>query len=143
MTKTKTPKLPAKPSELIRLALKDLEAVERDKKTYVVDMGRYHEPNSSDSGKCAVCFAGAVMSQAGNDPHEDLDPVDFSNSVQAKLVALDYFRVGSIYQALREMQIDHPRFLVIDADIAAYSEDPWQFKRDMAKIADALQRFGL
>lgn len=54
---TEEPKLPRKPSALIRLALRDLRAVEADPR-YRVDMGKCHEPYN---GVCYVGLAGAVM----------------------------------------------------------------------------------
>ena len=56
-------KLPNKPSELIRLAIKDLSAVEKLKE-YKVDMHTWHEaPNDYNYYKCQVCFGGAVMAR--------------------------------------------------------------------------------
>lgn len=96
----KHPDPPSKPSELIRLALRDLRAVERSKK-YTVDMGSWHEPNE-DTGVCHVCLAGAVMARslkAGRD--YDLTPSEmWTHGVSPvwhdRLVALDDLRSGDL-----------------------------------------------
>ena len=49
--------LPNKKSELLTLALRDLEVVEKDNK-YTVDMGDYYHQTMNS---CYVCLAGAVM----------------------------------------------------------------------------------
>ena len=50
-------------SDLMEVAIKDLRLVERQKKTYRIWMGDWHEPKSD--GKCAVCLAGSVMAAFG------------------------------------------------------------------------------
>jgi hypothetical protein len=54
--------LPNKPSELIRVALKDLEEAERDPH-YEVEMCTWHRP-SSTTGVCTVCLAGSVLAKS-------------------------------------------------------------------------------
>jgi hypothetical protein len=73
----KTPKLAKKPSQALMQALEDLKAVERMKKTYIVDMNMYHEPTTGDDGQCSVCFAGVVIARAGNDSALSLNPEHF------------------------------------------------------------------
>jgi hypothetical protein len=51
--------LPDKPSELIRLAVKDMQLCEADPR-YKLDMRSWHRPVE---GACHVCMAGAVMAQ--------------------------------------------------------------------------------
>lgn len=48
-----------KPSDLILIALKDMEKVEKNPK-YKIDQGKWHDPNKNKT-KCSVCFAGSVM----------------------------------------------------------------------------------
>lgn len=104
------PRLPKKPSELIRLALDDLEKCEKDFDTYVIDMDVFHEPTlveykSKASGPlCAVCLAGAVMAQTFKIPpcvETHLGDFDFfSTADSGRLLALDCFRMGKIREAL-------------------------------------------
>ena len=53
--------LPDKPSELIRLALSDLEKCEGDSR-YEVDMNEWHVPTQKGH-VCYVCLAGSVMAK--------------------------------------------------------------------------------
>lgn len=62
-------KLPEKQSELLRLAVKDAQKIQKNKK-YILNMGEWHTPINSDYynyftnqniGKCAVCLAGSVI----------------------------------------------------------------------------------
>lgn len=105
-------KLPKKPSQLIRLALKDLETVEKMPGTYTVDMSIWHTPFRFTSGLCHVCLAGAVISQTlGGDPADYLEPSRFvrrglfglSTKTYDRLMALDSFRRGAIQEGLRAL----------------------------------------
>ena len=51
--------LPSKLSDVILIALEDLEKAEKSKE-YEIDMDDWYKPN----GVCKVCFAGAVMAQS-------------------------------------------------------------------------------
>lgn len=141
----RTMKLPDKPSELLLLALADLEAVERDPR-YRVNMATWLE---RVDGVCYVCFAGAVMAQTcgvGDSitPRDgDIEDV-FGKKVGRKLRALDYFRLGWVDEALDMFGID--QFRVGDdyyTSPRGYREDPEGFKQDMASLAGILQAEGL
>lgn len=98
--------LPDKPSELIRLALKDEDKAHHSPK-YRVYMNVWHEVYTYKGQlKCHVCFAGAVMAfTLGADWKADLEPEDFINGNLGKLNALDAFRSGEIYDGCKEMKI--------------------------------------
>jgi hypothetical protein len=59
--------LPDKPSDLLQLALDDLELCEKDR-NYTIDMSEWHTPSQDESEKCAVCIAGAVIAKTGQRP---------------------------------------------------------------------------
>lgn len=59
---TDNSQLPEKPSELIRAAIADLEAVEALPAQYRVNMGKWHIVRSGGQ-PCEVCLAGAVMAR--------------------------------------------------------------------------------
>lgn len=115
-------KLPSKPSELIRVALKDLRKAERSKK-YVIDMGTWHEPHGDwefnpdkgydeyvPNGKCTVCLAGSVIAGTlGVSPKKDAEPLDFGAKTRAALRALNYFREGSIDSAFAALRISEAK----------------------------------
>lgn len=87
------PQLPAVVSELIELALNDLELVEEDER-YVVNMERWHEPELT--GVCAVCLAGAVMASTLNTaPDKASTPHHYCAEDSRRLLALDYVRTAN------------------------------------------------
>jgi hypothetical protein len=140
-------KLPDKPSELIRVAINDLIMVEKSPK-YTVDMGDWHEPvymGSPDSIRCNVCLAGSVIActlQA--DPSEEMYPSSFDNDTEAKLEALNEFRVGSVEWPLRDMGIDTDDFSIPEErNIVDYAADPILFKEQILELADELEAIGL
>jgi hypothetical protein len=136
-------KLPDKPSALIRLAIKDLEAVEKNP-AYRIDMGAWHEPYD---GKCSVCLAGAVIAQTckiKNDryiyPNRDV----FGKSTTNKLMALDDFREGSVYGGLTGCGVAEERALKFkDWNVVSYIDHPKEFKSQMRRMATNLKRAGL
>jgi hypothetical protein len=138
-------KLPNKPSALIRLALKDLSAVEKMKAKYRVDMEVWHEPNSH----CTVCFAGSVMAcSLKADPKENLDYDAFGKENKKKLLALNYFRTGDLHDGLNKMEADYddewiPYSVAVSSYDATDADSKKDFKKDMNKIADRLEAFDL
>ena len=133
--------LPDKPSELLALALFDLEKVERSSE-YEVIMGDWHQPKKS--GVCEVCMAAAVMAKTLKvDRLITRMPSDFETDTEKKLCAIDYLRRGDLTVALYVLGFDHPRFLVGEIDVVDYQDDPQQFKKDMQDLIKALKGEGL
>lgn len=137
-------KLPNKPSELIRVALDDLRKVERSP-LYRVDMGEYHTPN----GKCAVCFAGAVMAKSlGTPPSQMAWPETFGAATAKKLEALNALRTGWVESALDELDLKAwngpmPEGVKSDYRIPAYGKrNRNKFHAAMRKLAKTLERAG-
>ena len=96
-------KLPDKASELIRLAVNDLIAVEANP-TYRIDMGTWHS-GWSYTQPCLVCFAGAVMANTCKvHTSSVVYPDNFDRDTSSKLSALDFFRVGDIQGGLKAMK---------------------------------------
>lgn len=64
--------LPDKLSDLLELALGDLEKVEAMPEVYEVDMSDWHLPQRDEfggrCGRCTVCLAGAVIELPGEEP---------------------------------------------------------------------------
>lgn len=95
-----TVKLPNKLSELLRLAVRDAQAVEQ-RDGYRLDMLVFHEPRRG--GSCAVCMAGAVIANTlEGDPSCDLAPADFDQDTW-RLWAIDSMRQGAFVDALNEL----------------------------------------
>jgi len=145
-----------KPSTIIRRALDDLKAVEKNPK-YCVDMGAWHEPRYDDRAigpepVCAVCLAGAVIANRLHaDPNDDLSPgmigmISRSQDLANKLDALDDFRMGNVHTALDTMGKLTPRALIEvpdDVTVPPYNVNRAGFKRALRRIAAKLQSVGL
>lgn len=132
--------LPDKPSELIDLALHDLELCEKDPR-YEIDMQDWHNPQG-ENGRCAVCFAGATLAKSLDvTPSELKEPPDFDEDTEAKLGALNEFRTGDVQDGLDLMGIYlEPN---LDVEVVYYSTNPDGFKADMRKLANTLEEHGL
>ena len=137
----KKSKLPEKPSDLIEVALKDLCAVEHDKR-YKVNMYTFH---IAGGARCEVCFGGAVMAKSlKTPPGSDKSPLGFPLGVKSKIVALDYFRTGWVGLGLKEMNLEQRGgVMVLDRGIVDYSVNKGKFKKQMAKLASDLRLVGL
>lgn len=133
-----TSTLPDKPSELIRLALGDLELVEQDPR-YKVHMNDWHWANPD--GICSVCLAGCVMSKTlKSNPSERISPSKFSSDTKNKLTALDRFREGFITAGFSVMGIN---LRGKNRNHVNYADDSKLFKEQMNKLADDLAAEGL
>lgn len=130
--------LPDKPSELIEIALQDLERVESQPDRYVVDMYRWHY--TRPDGLCAVCLAGAVMTRL---PGRHASPGGVEDTrLRSQLWALDCFRVGSIRSGLRYLGLSTTE-LREDVYVTPYHEDRDSFYADMRRMVSALRSVGL
>lgn len=143
MAKTKSPKLPDKPSQLIRVALRDLEKCERSKK-YKIDMDMWYSPN----GVCKVCLAGAVLAQTlkfKSSEHLSLYGNDcgLSDDTRNKMSAIDGFRCGGIQYGLSEIGRKCGPRLPNTMAVEDYHFNKAAFKRDMRKMAAMLAKEGL
>jgi len=133
--------LPSKPSELIRLALKDLRLAETNPR-YKVDMAVWHCPDSNDN-TCRVCLAGAVIAGLGANPDEPISPYGFDPQTVQRLCALNRFRQGRVEHALNAMRIPTKPAVPIDRQVTPYDRSPSGFKRDMELLIEELERAGL
>jgi len=133
-------KLPDVPSELILLALNDLELIEKNP-NYIVNMTRWHDYCDVDQ-ICYACFAGAVMAGTlRSNFREVLDPHDFGKNYN-KLAALDAFRLGDIILGLHEMGIHKTNILSDYFRVTPYQESPKAWKIDMMAMVDFLKSKG-
>ena len=99
--------LPDKLSDLIDLALSDMEKVEKDK-LYTVDLEHFHQPRY---GVCHVCFAGCAIAKTLNVPvTSSLYPFQCDEDVNKKLRALDSIASGNVHTAFWHLKIDDAKF---------------------------------
>ncbi len=142
--KAKRPELPRKMSALLRLAVKDAQAVEKSKK-YVLAMGTWHEPYRN---KCHVCLAGSVMAKSlGCSPDKELRPYDLPARTRDALLAVNEMRQGDFAGAARTLRLkdNHRAIAAASALVDFYNgkddlAPSWQHYLD---AADFLERFGL
>lgn len=140
--------LPNKPSELLLLAIKDLEKVEKSKRL-IVDMGHWVSPHAGGyeipKGKCAVCLAGAVLvrSLGVTTSNGGFTPEDFNKNICGKARALDAFRSGFVGGGLFFMGLKRPSWIPAHIQVTRYTDDPKAFKAQMREIAKNLSEVGL
>lgn len=154
-------KLPKLPSELIAVALEDLEAVEK-LKSVTVDMSTWitgsGNKNSGRLGVCKVCLAGAVLHRRGLPEQLNAALVDGDGNVNPsdhcdkdtsnKLLALDCFRQANVRRGLYYMGLEdewdkEPRpFFLEEHDMLRYERDPVRFKRQLALLGKMLAAHG-
>lgn len=163
-------KLPNKPSDLLDVALRDLEACEQDD-NYEIRMSLWHSSNHNLDKKCFVCLAGAVMAKTMGTPVTARgDPYDLVPHAKNKLQFIDAcrpyyywdegFTVRETVEDLGKM-LNHylrtmvgsslePRVLEKIADkihskggAIDYSENPDEFKDYMRWLSDLLREEGM
>ncbi len=128
-----------KPSELIKLALHDLEVVESMPDKYVVDMSTWHAPYIN---KCFVCLAGSVMAISLNTlQHKEVYPTNFPPEQNSLLHALNYFRNGDIINGLFCMEINNIH--IHNMEVTQYEVNKEKFKEDMKNMVYNLEYRGL
>lgn len=139
-------KLPKTLPELIRVAVRDLEAAEQSI-MYHVDMYSWHEPKTGldHITRCHVCLAGAVIAKSlGMAVTKHVYPEDIGGDDAYALRALDDIRSGDVTAAYNQMgHVRVPfnlRLFNHPAHPGAYEEDPEAFKRNLNKLADRLER---
>ena len=137
--------LQLKPSALVRLALRDEEKAHTSRR-YRVVMRAWHKPGKF---KCAVCFAGAVMAfTLDADPMHDLCPEWFDHNTSNCLLALNYFRIGNVYEGLYTMGLSdmgekRGSHRELDREVTPYADDRDAFRAEMEKIAMELEAIDL
>ncbi len=105
--------LPKKLSDLIEVALYDLEKCEADPK-FKIEMSTWFDKYTDKNGvHCEVCFAGAVLAQTIPYKVKDIKHRSFEfcfndieDSIGKKLQALDHVRNGDMQGAFEEFDID-------------------------------------
>lgn len=137
-----------KPSELIRLAIHDLEVVESKPNEYSVNMNHWHRVNTiniNGNKICTVCLAGAVMATTFHCP-SNVTKVPSDNDIpeesRSYLYALNCFQAGFISTGLDRLDMKDAA-QIDDAKITPNKLNPQIFKKDMLNLADKLQEKGL
>ena len=122
--------LPKKPSDLLELALKDLELCEKDPK-YSIDMDTWHIYEDRDK-TCSVCLAGAVMAKS-LDRNKYLD-IHNTDPMEPLFKALDFFRTGDIRTGFKELRLPLPKSLDGYRSVVGYETNPKRFKAQMREL---------
>jgi hypothetical protein len=94
--------------EVLRLALEDFEAVSRDAR-YEINLNSWHAPaahrlKSAQDNHCEVCLAGSVIARSLGAPIEYwLNPDDYTEDIEQRLMALDNLRSGNVLGAVNRL----------------------------------------
>lgn len=135
-------RLPNKPSKLIRVAIHDLEEVEKNPR-YRVRMYRWHYNSVLEPGVCQVCLAGSVIAcRSGIAPNKTLGG-HYRLPCQAKMFALDDFRRGYVGSGLSRLGFELPAGMNPHHVIPHYQIKPNDFKTELLKLAADLEKAGL
>ncbi len=137
--------LPYIPSELITIALEDLEWVEKNRR-YAVKMNHWHSPLKRGwffNTPCKVCLAGAVMAHSlGIETDMSKSPSFFPTKYSEPLYAIDRLRCGDLSGAFVVLRLPLCPDLPSRFDIPYYSDDPVGFKFRLSSMARSLASFG-
>lgn len=134
--------VPAKLSELIQLALDDIDKCEKDPR-YEIKMNMWHSPvygdNEDSTPRCCVCLAGAVMAQTHKLPiNSGYVTLLQDREWYRAFLALDWVRQGRI----RAAYIDFTGFhLPVDIDMCPYPGRDWRANAEWCR--DELRKVGL
>ena len=133
-------KLPDKPSELIRLAIKDMKIVyARD--DVEVNMRRWHKPKQ---GVCLMCAAGTVMSNSlETDPSIVANPLYYDEDIPDKLEAINNLRLGEVEWALQDLDLKPTEKFDRDINQPETKDDLPAFYIELEKLASDLEAEGL
>ncbi len=144
MKTAKKPTLPKKPSELLTLALADLEKVEKDKR-YRVNMSNWQtvrDKSSRDKTKvCEVCLGGAVLAKTLNFPFGEYFEYSESYRFHKQLHALDHMRNGNVASALSVLghgDATVEQFMHVGFHVYPYDLHKGKFKAAMRSIVRSL-----
>jgi len=153
--------LPSIPSQLLRLALNDLELCEQDPR-FRIKMETWLVKNEGED-YCSVCLAGAVMAKTLQTPipfsgeRFSCAPSNFG-MLERQLGALDSFRVGHLgngfdrlgrvisYNLRCKLQVafEPKDFSTVDSFYMEYYEkNPEGFKSQMISLANIFESVGL
>lgn len=135
--------LPNKLSDLLEVALGDLEKVENDKR-YVVDMDTWHTYQKSNTRNvCCVCLAGSVMAKSlGASVNETIVGGQYNETIAAKLAVLDYCRKGDIRTAIMVINGSVPDF-DFDRTVTPHHTNKDKFRNDLLRIIQDLRKHNL
>lgn len=134
-------RLPGRPSELLRLALADLDAAKKSGVEINMDdwVGR------GQKKKCAVCLAGAVMISRLDVPRDGRHSSPLEAHVNAEwraLQALNSLRSGWLEDAASWLGVQSEE-IPPDRYITSYAYDPKGWHRDMKQLLADLEAASL
>ena len=137
--------LPDKPGDLIKVALDNLNKVEKDPMYEVNMRDSWHRPFETDTvQKCSVCFSGEVMAKTMNlSRKNEIMPNNFHYKLERKIRALDSFRKGNVEYGLLCLNFRKPDNMLPIFRVESYSHNPRKFKKDMKNMIEFFYGYGL
>jgi hypothetical protein len=146
---TEPKNLPDKLSDLLKVALLDLEWVESQPEKYMINMADWYEksydPRIGES-MCSVCLAGAVMAKTLGDKvssRYQRNPESYDEDTSRKLRAINLARQGQIKESLEMLGQALPKCLPAYIPILRYEAHSNKFKADIKNIIKKLQKVDL
>lgn len=142
-TKPTIRELPDKLSDLILVALEDLEKAEASPK-HIIVMWMWHLPRLGLlDNLCSVCLAGSVMAfSLGANPSTPRTPGDYSHHINNKLLALNSVRGGDISLALETIDPEGRKHYFPQEYMVNYERNPVGFKAQLRSVAKRLAAKG-
>jgi hypothetical protein len=145
--------LPDKPSELIRVALQDLELAEKSPNIRV-NMFTFFAYNLRQlPGECVMCLAGSVMYFGSSELRGSLKesagemaywPNRFDKDTADKLSFLSDFQFGLFSSSFCYLGLDWPESLPgSQKEFPQYRYEPQRYKAELRRLADQLEELGL
>ena len=148
--------LPDKLSDLIEVALADLEKAENTE-GQEINMTAWVYVTDKDAQLCSLCLAGSVMAHSlGIVLHNSVSPESFAPSIKQKLYAIDEVRKGQINNAIRRInranndgyyiessRNDAPINVFKNVSIVYYEESSEKWKAQMRHFIDELRMSNL
>jgi hypothetical protein len=140
--------LSASPSQLLRLALKDLAEVEK-MPDYRIDMTFWMRNiiSMGDKEVCYVCLAGACLVRRYSADRSRVDKIINSREpedqqIYMRMCALDCFRQGQVAEGLRYLGFQLKPEMSYLYPVMPYFQDVELAKEDMADLAELLEAHG-
>ena len=131
--------LDAKPSDLLDIALEDLQLVQEDNE-YELRMEFWHEYNHKND-KCFVCLAGAVLSFSLSCNREvNVELCDFTPKVKDRLTAINSLRIGDVEEAFRLLRLNQDEGAKFNRRVSSYRDLPEEAVAEWQKLASDLKR---
>ena len=161
--RSKSFRMPPRPSAGVRLALHDLELCEQNPK-YEINMYKWHHGKDEVEGSticevCEVCLGGSILARIEDNPNKEILSFrsDLSPTLSRRIRSMDCFRYGLIDSGVveyiglkkyRDLKTSVKKRLdeinvIYDNEWTSYGTNAKKFKKNLLEAADKLEAIGL